>query len=382
LEGRDLAFARALAFGTVQRALTLDHFIEALAGRPPQELDPPVLAALRLGLFQLRFLDGVPPHAAVDQSVELVDGPARGLVNAVLRRAVREPVELEDGTPETAAIAHSHPEWVARMWWDHLGPDDARALMAADNQPGELAVRVDGPVELPGRRDERIPEALILDPPLDVQATPEFAAGAITPQSRASMLVSRIVDPQPGERVLDLCAAPGAKATHLAALMGSRGTVVAVERNPQRAQELRANAERMGASCLEVRVGDARDAHGTGYDRVLVDPPCSGLGTLRGRPDLRWRAKPDFPPQDDFLAAAVRAVRPGGTVVYSTCTISPRENEEVVEAVVAKAGDLEVDDLQADYPLWKHPSVAHHLLLLPHRDGTDGFFIARLRRRP
>jgi 16S rRNA (cytosine967-C5)-methyltransferase len=235
---------------------------------------------------------------------------------------------------------------------------------------------VDEPVDLHGREDPHIPEALILDPPVDVQATPEFAAGKITPQARASMLVSRVLAPRPGERVLDLCAAPGAKATHLAALMGNRGTVTAVERNPQRAEELRANVERTGSSCVEVLVADAREDHGTGYDRVLVDPPCSGLGTLRGRPDLRWRAQPDFPPQDDFLSAAARAVRPGGTIVYSTCTISPAENEEVV----ARASGLEVDDLQADYPLWKHPSVPHHLLLLPHRDGTDGFFIARLRR--
>jgi 16S rRNA (cytosine967-C5)-methyltransferase len=224
--------------------------------------------------------------------------------------------------------------------------------------------------------DHRLPEAIVLDGPLDLERTPQFAAGALTPQSRASMLVGRILGPRAGERVLDLCAAPGAKATHLAALMEDRGTVVAVERNPQRADELRANCARMHASCVEVRVGDARDDHGSGYDRVLVDPPCSGLGTLSGRPDLRWRAKPDFPPQDDFLAAAVRAVRPGGTIVYSTCTISPGENEEVV----ARASGVEVDDLQAEYPLWKHPTVPHHLLLLPHRDGTDGFFIARLRR--
>jgi 16S rRNA (cytosine967-C5)-methyltransferase len=337
-----------------------------------------VLAALRLGLFQLHFLDGVPAHAAVDQSVELVGGPARGLVNAVLRRAARQGLELPDRTAEDAAIAHSHPEWVARMWWDDLGADEARKLMAADNQPAELAVRVDRPVALSGHGDPHIPEALVLNPPVDVQATPEFAAGKITPQSRASMLVSRVLAPQPGERVLDLCAAPGAKTTHLAALMGNRGTVVAVERNPKRADELRANAERVGASAIEVRVGDARDDHGSDYDRVLVDPPCSGLGTLRGRPDLRWRAKPVEELQSEILSAAARALRPGGTIVYSTCTISPRENEDVV----ARASGLEAADLQADYPLWKHPSVPHHLLLLPHRDRTDGFFIARLRHRP
>jgi len=397
LEGRELALATALAFGTVQRAATLDHLIERLAGRTPDRLDPPVLAALRLGLFQLCFLDGIPPHAAVDQSVELVRGPARGLVNAVLRRAAREApallAELRDDTPAAAAIEHSHPEWLARLWWDALGPADARALLARDNQPAENAVRVNTLVadpttlakELGARPAERLPEGLVLDGPLDVGATSQFAAGAITPQSRASTLVSRIVAPAPGERVLDLCSAPGAKATHLAALMEDRGSVVAVEHSPDRARELRETVRRMRTTCIEVVVGDARDDHGTGYDRVLVDPPCSGLGTLSGRPDLRWRATPERIEelaglQRQMVAAAARAVRPGGTIVYSTCTISPRENEQVVDAILAAHTELRPDDLQSDAPLWKHPSVPHHLLLLPHRDGTDGFFIARLRR--
>jgi 16S rRNA (cytosine967-C5)-methyltransferase len=399
LERRELAFATALAFGTVQRAGTLDHLIARLSDRPPERLDPPVLAALRLGLFQLLFLDGVPAHAAVDQSVALVRGPATGLVNAVLRRAAREGRalldELDDATPQGAAVAHSHPEWIARLWWESLGPDDARALMARDNQPAENAVRVNTLVADPGevarelraRPADALPEALVLDEALDVGATPLFAAGAITPQSRASVLVGRVLGPQPGERVLDLCSAPGAKATHLAALMRNEGEVVAVERNPARADELRATVARMRAACVEARVGDARDDHGTGYDRVLVDPPCSGLGTLSGRPDLRWRANPEGVAelaalQREILGAAARAVRPGGTIVYSTCTISPRENEQVVAALLADDPDLAADDLQSDSPLWKHPSVADHLLLLPHRDGTDGFFVARLRRRP
>ncbi|MDQ6915235.1 MAG: 16S rRNA (cytosine(967)-C(5))-methyltransferase RsmB [Actinomycetota bacterium] len=397
LEGRELAFATALAFGTVQRAGTLDHLIERLADRPPAGLDPPVLAALRLGLFQIAFLDGVAPHAAVDQSVGLVRGPARGLVNAVLRRATREApallAALDDSTPEGAAIAHSHPEWIARMWWDALGPDGARALMARDNQPAENALRVNTLVaeaaqiaaELPATPDERLPEALVLDAPFDVGGNDRFAAGAITPQSRASVLVGRVLGPRPGERVLDLCSAPGAKATHLAALMGDDGEVVAVESNPARADELHATVDRMRASCVEVRTGDARDDQGTGYDRVLVDPPCSGLGTLSGRPDLRWRASPERVAelatlQREILGAAARAVRPGGIVVYSTCTISPPENEEAVADVLAVHPELAPDDLLSDAPLWKHPSVPHHLLLLPHRDGTDGFFIARLRR--
>ncbi|HVE67274.1 MAG TPA: RsmB/NOP family class I SAM-dependent RNA methyltransferase, partial [Solirubrobacteraceae bacterium] len=228
----------------------------------------------------------------------------------------------------------------------------------------------------------RLPEGLLLTGAVDVQSSDLFTRGAITPQSRASMAVARILDPRPGERVLDLCSAPGTKATHLAALMENRGDLVAVERNEGRARELRENAGRLGADIVRVVHGDARDDHGEGFDRVLVDAPCTGLGTLRSRPDLRWRATPDSARelaalQREILAGAARAVRPGGTVVYSVCTIHPAEGEDVVDQ---DHHDLVPDDLQTDHPLWKHPLVAHHLLAMPHRNGTDGFFIARLRR--
>jgi 16S rRNA (cytosine967-C5)-methyltransferase len=194
------------------------------------------------------------------------------------------------------------------------------------------------------------------------------------------MAIARILDPQPGERILDLCSAPGTKATHIAALTSNQAQVGAVEANPARAGELERNAQRLGAQ-IEVVVADARDDHGTGYDRVLVDPPCTGLGTLRTRPDLRWRAteksaKELATLQREILANAARSVRPGGTVVYSVCTINPQEGEGVADA----NPDLIPDDLQTDHPLWKHPRVANHLLPMPHRNATDGFFIARLRR--
>jgi 16S rRNA (cytosine967-C5)-methyltransferase len=200
------------------------------------------------------------------------------------------------------------------------------------------------------------------------------------------MLVARTLGPRPGERVLDLCAAPGAKATHLAALMEGGGEVVAVERDRGRARQLRETCARMQARSVRVVEGDARDSHGQDFDRVLVDPPCSGLGTLRGRPDLRWRATPEAADelaalQHQILLAAARAVRPGGTIVYSTCTLNPAENEDVVAGALAARGDLVAEDLQSDATLWKHPTVANHLLLIPDRDGTDGFFIARLRRK-
>ena len=403
---RDRALARRLAYGAVQRRATLDHLIEALAERPVARLDGLTLAALRLGVFQVCFLDGVPAHAAVHEAVELAkaDGAhGHGLVNAVLRRAVREAparlAALDDATPARAALRHSHPEWVARLWWEHLGAEGARALLGAGNEPPEVALRANTLVTTPAalgdalraqgvasRPAEGAPEGLVLEDPFDAPGSDLFAAGAFMPQSRASMLVARILAPRPGERVLDLCAAPGTKSTHLAALMEDRGSVVAVERDPGRARALRETARRLHTGCVEVREADAREPQGEGFDRVLVDPPCSGLGTLRGRPDRRWRAREEdvaglAARQREILVAAAAAVRPGGSLVYSTCTISPAENEDVVAAFLGERAEFATEDLTSDHPLWKHPTVPAHLLLLPHRDGTDGFFIARLRRR-
>jgi 16S rRNA (cytosine967-C5)-methyltransferase len=357
LAPRDRAFAKQLAFGTVQRRLTLDHIIDA---RTKGELEPRVRAALQLGLFQLLFLDGVAEHAAIAEAVELAKpSPGHRVVNAILRRVQREGAALPDDTTIAgAAVRHSHPEWLVAMWWDQLGAEHTRRLLAADNEPAELALRVNPLVafdlsDIPGRREG---EAIVVDGPFDALAHPGYAAGAFTPQSRASQLVGRTVDPQPGERVLDLCAAPGGKTTHLAALMGDEGEIVAVERHPGRARSLRATCERMHARSVRVVTADAKAfADDAGFDRVLLDPPCSGLGTLQSHPDLRWRATPEgierlAAEQDALLAAARRALRPGGVLVYSICTISPREERLRVGSPVRT---------------------------FPDEHGTDGFYIAR-----
>ncbi|HWX88270.1 MAG TPA: 16S rRNA (cytosine(967)-C(5))-methyltransferase RsmB [Solirubrobacteraceae bacterium] len=405
LDARDRALAMRLAYGAIQRRLTLDRLIERLARRPVEQLDPPLLAALRLGMYELLYLSGAPDRAVVADCVELAKtgrGPGHGLVNAVLRRAAREGApallgELRDDTPERAAIAHSHPEWIARMWWREIGRTEALALMAAGNEPGELAVRVNtlradpatvaSGLALATHTDPDVPEALVLDGPFDLHGSSAWAEGAILAQSRAAMLVARVLDPQPGERILDLCAAPGGKSTHIAALMGNQGEVLAVERNPVRASELRDTARRLGASSVRVEVSDATHPRPEGdlFDRVLVDPPCSGLGTLQARPDLRWRVTPAHVEeltliQASILDAGARALRPGGVLVYSTCTISPAENERQLELFLRRNSRFALEDITHVQRSHPHPSMPKALLTMPHRDRTAGFFIARMRR--
>jgi len=398
LDPRERAFATQLAYGAVQRRRTLDHVIAVCAGRPVERLDPPVRDALRLGVVQLLFLDGVAPHAAVDQSVELAKaagGPGFKLVNAVLRRAGREGpallAALDDATPHGAALRHSVPDWIAELWWDALGAETARALLARVNEPAESALRVNALVAEPAAvaaelAEREIPtrpalavldavplaEGLLLDGSFDPAGDPLWDAGALVPQSRAAMSAAALLAPERGARVLDLCAAPGGKATHLAALVGADGEVVAVERNPRRADALRATCKRLRAErIVSVETADAAEPRADGpFDAVLVDPPCSGLGTLQGRPDLRWRARPEaIEPlaelQERILAAGAQALKPSGTLVYSTCTISPRENEQVVARFLAANDGF---------------ALEREHQLLPHRDGTDGFFYARLRR--
>jgi 16S rRNA (cytosine967-C5)-methyltransferase len=379
LDERDRALARRIAYGSVQRARTLDHAIETLGRRPVRKLDPPVRAALRLGTYQLAFLDGVPRYAAVNESVELVRGAglerAVPFANAVLRRLAEGARALCEALPERtakeAALRHSYPDWVAETWWRELGPEDARALMVAQNDEPETAVRlVRGTIT--GGEDPLIPGAWVVDR-VDDRA---LAEGRIWPQSRGSQLVGHAVGSREGERTLDLCAAPGGKATMLA------GEVVAVEVDKARAARLEKSARRLGATNVRVVHADARELPSEleGFDRALVDAPCSGLGVLDSRPDLRWRAEPLPELQGELLRAAIERVRSGGTVVYSTCTVNAAENEDIVDRALAE-GRVEVDtSLGEEWPSFRHRSRPELLQTLPHVHGTSGFFVARLTR--
>jgi 16S rRNA (cytosine967-C5)-methyltransferase len=393
---RDRALATALTYTTVQRRATLDHILAALSSRPLSRLDPATLAALRLGLAQLLLLDGIADHAAVHESVELAKRTSRGagsFVNAILRRAVREGpgllAGLDDLTPAHAAVLHSVPEWLAEMWFSELGPAQARALLAAVNRAPESALRVNtlvatraevaAALPVPSHAAS-VPEGLVLGGPFDLEGSDLWREGAIMGQSRGSMAPPHALGARPGEHVLDLCAAPGAKTGQLAAMMQGDGRLLAIERHPGRAAALERTLARLRVRCAEVRVADA-GAFDTEerFDRVLVDPPCSGLGTLQSRPDIRWRVTregvSELPAaQLRILRAGAARLSAGGTLVYSVCTISRGESEGVIERFLDDEPGFEVvpiPDGGDDGPFQR---------LLPDRDGTDGFFIARLAR--
>jgi 16S rRNA (cytosine967-C5)-methyltransferase len=281
----------------------------------------------------------------------------------VLRRVGEGIAPLLAALPD-GALKESYPDWIEQIWSRDLGADAALALMRAQNEPRETVVRlvrgeIDGdPTDVPGAyRVARVDEDAL-------------AEGRVWPQSRASQLAGLCVGARDGERTLDLCAAPGGKTTQLA------GEVTAVEIHPGRARELEENCRRLGAPNVTVVRADALalPAELTDFDRVLVDAPCSGLGVLASRPDLRWRAQPLPQLQLDLLRAASERVKPGGTILYSVCTINADENEAVVDAT-----GLEVEPLGEEWPRYLHPNRPEFLLTLPQRDDTSGFFVARLR---
>jgi 16S rRNA (cytosine967-C5)-methyltransferase len=353
LDDRDRALAQRLAYGTVQRARTIDFGIEQLGKRPVRKLDPPVRAALRLGAYQLAWSDQA-VHAVTDDAVELVRAARREravpFTNAVMRRLATGLNGLVASLPE-GALKHSYPDWVADVWERDFGHEDALALMRAQNERPALEVRSSVAV---GEATD-VPGAYIVE---------KIDPTRMRPMSRASQLAAIVVGAQDGERILDACAAPGGKSEMLA------GVVTAVEINPGRARKM---AEEMSAN-VRVVEADLRELDEHGFDRALVDAPCSGLGVLARRPDLRWRARPLPELQLELLLAAAARVKPGGTVVYAVCTLNADENEAVVDA-----SGLTVEPLGIDWPQYAHPRRPEFLLTRPDRDSTSGFFIARLR---
>jgi 16S rRNA (cytosine967-C5)-methyltransferase len=410
LPTRDRALASRLVYGTLAWQGRLDWQLAHLSKRDPATLDPHVRMALRLGLYQIALLDRVPDHAAVATSVELTKRhvpAASGLVNAVLRRATRERTLLPLPDPAADPMAHlaialSHPRWLVERWQARFGPRALRDLLAADNEaaptvlrarPGDrdaLVARLTtaGVPCAPGRFGPDAVRAQVADP----HGLPGWADGAFSVQGEASQLVARLLDPQPGMRVLDACAAPGGKTTYAAELMGDRGLIVALDHRRRGARAIAGNARRLGLRSIAALVLDARAAgsafpHGS-FDRILVDAPCSGLGTLRAHPEIRWRRQPAdlvrlAMHQRRILEAVTPLLKPNGVIVYATCTLTEEENEGVVRAWLAAYPELVREGAEAYLPDSARGLVddVGALCTLPHRDDLDGFFAVRARRR-
>ncbi len=405
LSPRDAALCTEIVFGTLRWQRHLDWRLGPHLRRPMPRLDPWVRALLRLTAYQLLFLDRIPSWAAVDEAVSLArlksrsPGPAE-FVNAVLRSLTRSPgpPPLPDSPAASCGLRWSFPDWLAARWIARLGVQDAEALMAALNERPRLTVRANtlrcsrdvlaarlsveegvrtGPTAL-------APEGLVAEGGVPGRWA-AFADGACVVQDEASMLVGRLLGPRPGEVVADACAAPGIKATHLAQMMENRGAIIAMDPQPARLGLVAKTAARLGVTIIECHAGAvetlaARWAERC--DRVLVDAPCSNLGVLRRNPEVKWRrAEGDLrrlqQKQRAILAAAASMVRPGGCLVYATCSLEPDENEGVVSPFLEAHRGWRSDPPH-EFPVT--PDPAGLVRLWPQVHGTDGFTAVRLRR--
>lgn len=402
----DRRLATELSYGAIKAYGTLDWMLGHYINRPLSQTDPLVANILRLGIFQLYFLDKIPSSAAVNESVNLAKifahPGASGFVNAVLRSALREPEKvrypnLAKDPVRHIALREYHPEWLVRRWLDKLGPEETQALCRFNNTQPPLSLRthtlrisredllqklIDSGTE--AESSALVPEGILChrlsDEPLRF-----LREGLCQAQDESSMLVAHVVAPLPGEFVIDACAAPGGKSMHLATLMQNKGRILATDIHPHKISLIEDNRRRLCLDIIEAKQLDASELHlsyALQADRVLVDAPCSGLGVLRRRPDARWRKEAslkDLPTlQQNILRSAAQCVKPGGILVYSTCTLEAAENEDIVNDFLANSPDFLLESAGSYFPLARPETM---VTLWPQRDGTDGFFIVRMSRK-
>lgn len=408
LSERDRRLTYELVLGVLRWQLQLDYLLAHYSGRRSEQLDEPIRIALRMGLYQLRFLSRIPAYAAVSESVALAKhhGSPWGarLVNAVLRRAAQcpdeRPWERIADPIERASVELSHPAWLVRKWMDDFGEQEARALMRANNEAPPLALRFNPLVA----SEEEILRALAQEG-IQIESSPYvpgayrvrlgslglraevWRKGWVYVQDEASQLIAHLVSPRPGMRVLEICAAPGSKTTHMAVLMSNRGMIVAGDRHLGRLRTLKRVAAR-----LQVRIAHPIALEGRGplpllpgvrFERVLVDVPCSGTGTLRRHPEIKWRLTPEqvlrfAEQQRALLAEAARWVQPGGWLLYATCSLEHEENEDVIGAFLAEHAEFQLVPAAGPEVL---RSASGCVRTFPHRHGMDGFFAALMERK-
>ncbi len=409
LEPREVALATELTYGSLRWQLQLDRALAAHSDRALDDLDDPVRVALRLGAFELLHHGKVPAHAAVNEAVEVVKelkaGRAAGFVNAVLRRLSETRAPPPPPSREVDPVGHvaaltAHPRWMIERWSSWLGPSETERLSEANQQQAAPAVRVARRRATPQQAQEVLqksgidsrpgkysPDALILasgaPPALDIDG---HAQGLFQAQDEAAQLVSLFAAPDRSARILDACAAPGGKACHLAEI-ADQGSVLAVDLHARKASAVAETARRLGLENLEARAADATvpipDVPLASFDLVLLDAPCSGLGTLRRHPEVKLRRTPEDVDhlaqlQARLLSSVQRDVRPGGLLVYAVCTLTPEECDEQVQRFLGAFPQFRVERPPAGFPA--DCLDRDFLRTLPHRTGTDGFFAARLRR--
>lgn len=409
LAGADRGLLTELVYGISRRQRTLDALIDQFARKPAAEQPPDLRHLLHLGLYQLRYLSQIPASAAVNTTVDLTkrNGLAglSGLVNALLRAYLRaqasgDPLQLSDDPALRLGVLHSFPDWIVRLWLDSLGFAETEALCQWFNRPPQLDLRVNrlrasreqveaalaefGAQPVPG-----VAAALRLTGrPGAIANLPGFDQGWWTVQDSSAQLVAPLLDPQPGEVVADACAAPGGKTTHLAELMGDQGQIWACDRARSRLKRLEENVQRLGLHSIRAHVGDScsfEQLRGT-CDRVLVDAPCSGLGTLHRHADARWRQTPETVQalthlQASLLKQTAQWLRPGGSLVYATCTLHPAENEQIIEQFLVQHPAWQL----VATPLLHRPELSTaegYVKVWPQRHDMDGFFMAKLRCPP
>ncbi len=410
LSGPDRGLYAELVYGVLRRQGTLDHILQQLLEKPMIELDPLALVILRIGLYQLTCLDRIPESAAVNESVnlaKLITPGTSGLINAVLRNYLRrrDTITFPDiAANPAAAIAtrHSQPEWLVEQWIGQLGVAEAQQLAEASSQQPPLTLRVN---TLRSSRDELLqefetqgieatpcrfsPDGITIAGRHTINTLPGFDAGLFAVQDEASQLAGRLLGAEPGERIWDACCAPGGKSCHIAQLMDDRGELIATDISRSKLTLVQDSVRRLGIGSVSTAVADLHqpDTFPEGYfDRILLDAPCSGLGVIRRNPEAKWRLfSGDITRlaavQKTLLKNAATRLKPGGTLLYSTCSTSEAENEQVVEDFLLHHSGFVLENLNDIFPAWSDLIAFYGMFRVwPHRHGMDGFFAARIKR--
>lgn len=410
----DAGLATELIYGTISRLNTLDYFLDKYVNKGVAKLQPWVRALLRISLYQVVYLDRIPDHAVVSEAVNLAKRRGHqgisGMVNGVLRNILRQKESLAIPKDMPAAqrisLQHSHPQWLVERWIAQYGTEATEAICAANNEPPAVSVRVNTTMN---SREEMLelmvshgldaapsplsPYGIVVRGAGNMALTDWYRDGMISIQDESSMLVAEAVQPEPGMRVLDCCAAPGGKSAHMGELMKDEGTIVANDIHAHKGKLISDQANRLGLDSVMTVTGDALDLvdrfEPASFDRILLDAPCSGLGVIRRKPDLKWGKSPEdigdiAALQLRLLESVSSLLRPGGILVYSTCTIEPLENEGVVSAFLEGHAEFAI----ADDGLGRLSRLEEKSLLrgggvqiLPQHYHSDGFYIARLSRR-